>query len=61
MPSAVVRIVSIAMRNAKFPQAISNRVFKSYDVDFWLAFWMTLPHLNTTNGGGYGLRYTYAC
>ena len=38
MPSAVVRIVSIAIRNAKFPQAINNRVFKSYDVDFWLAF-----------------------
>ena len=38
MPSAVVRIVSIVIRNGKFPQAINNRVFKSYDVDFWLAF-----------------------
>ena len=38
MPSAVVRIVSIAIRDAKFPQANNNRVFKSYDVDFSLAF-----------------------
>ena len=36
MPSAVIRIVSIAIRDAKFakfPQANNNRVFKSYEVD----------------------------
>ena len=38
MPSAVIRIVSIAIRDAKFPQASNNRVFKSYEVDSWLAF-----------------------
>ena len=43
MPSAVVRIVSIAILlhtigDVKFPQANNNRVFKTYDVDSWLAF-----------------------
>ena len=37
MPNAVVRIVSIAIRDTKFPQANNNRVFKSYEVDSWLA------------------------